>query len=143
MAMFDKQITPRSIVTRLAAFVAAGLFAVTAATASAQTQPEAVVPNRITQAINPDQRVTLAHNVHPLAQARFDQGAAQGSMATGRIMLVLKRSNAQDQALRQFLGDLQNPNSPNYRKWLTPEQFGQRYGISDTDLTTVTAWLQS
>jgi hypothetical protein len=143
MAMFDKQITPRSIVTRLAAFVAAGLFAFTAATAFAQTQPEAVVPNRITQVVNPDVRVTLQHNVHPLAQARYDQGAAPASMATGRIMLILKRSDTQESALRQYLGDLQNPHSASYRKWLTPEQFGQRYGISDTDLTTVTAWLQS
>jgi len=134
---------PRTIVPRLAAFVAAGLFSFTAASAFAQTQPEAVIPNRITQAVNPDQRVTLAHNVHPLAQARYDQGAAPGSMATGRIMLVLRRSDTQEQALKQYLGDLQNPNSPNYRKWLTPAQIGAQYGISDTDLTTVTAWLQS
>src|SRR5271154_1978188 len=143
MAMFDKQFTPRTIVSRLAAFVAAGLFAFTAFTAFAQTQPEAVIPNRITQVINPDVRVTLQHNVHPLAQAKYDQGAAPGSMATGRIMLVLKRSDGQEIALKQYLGDLQNPNSPNYRKWLTPTQFGQQYGISDSDLATVTAWLQS
>ena len=134
--------SPRSV-SRLAALAAAGLLAFTAFAASAQTQPEALIPNRITQAINPDQRVTLSHNVHPLAQAKYDQGAAPGSMATGRIMLVLKRSGAQDQALHQYLGDLQNPNSANYRKWLTPVLFGQLYGISDTDLTTVTAWLQS
>lgn len=140
--MSDTHRSPRTV-SRLAAFVAAGLFAFTAS-AFAQTQSEAViVPNRVTQAINPDQRVTLAHNVHPLAKAQFDQGAAPGSMSTGRIMLVLKRSDTQEQALKQYLGDLQNPNSPNYRKWLTPAEFGQRYGISDTDLTAVTAWLQS
>ena len=140
--MSDTHSSPRTV-SRLAAFVAAGLFAFTAS-AFAQTQPEAViVPNRVTQAVNPDQRVTLAHNVHPLAKPQFDQGAAPGSMSTGRIMLILKRSDTQEQALRQYLGDLQNPNSPNYRKWLTPAQFGRRYGISDTDLTTVTAWLQS
>jgi hypothetical protein len=143
MAMFDTQFTPRTIVSRLAAFVAAGLFSFTAFTALAQTQPEAAIPNRITQAINPEVRVTLQHNMHPLALAKYDQGAAPGSMATGRIMLVLKRSDMQNLALRQYLGDLQNPHSPNYRKWLTPEQFGRQYGISDTDLTTVTAWLQS
>jgi len=140
--MSDTNRSPRSV-SRLAALAAAGLLAFTAFAASAQTQPEALIPNRITQAINPDQRVTLTHNVHPLAQAKYDQGAAPGSMATGRIMLVLKRSAAQEQALTQYLGDLQNPNSANYRKWLTPALFGQLYGISDTDLTTVTAWLQS
>ncbi|QNI34357.1 Ig-like domain repeat protein [Alloacidobacterium dinghuense] len=140
--MSDTYRTPRSIF-RLAALAVAGLFAFTAAAASAQTQPEAIIPNRITQPINPDVRVTLSHNVHPLAIPKYDQGAAPGSMATGRIMLVLKRSDTQEQALKQYLGDLQNPNSANYRKWLTPAQIGTAYGISDIDLTTVTAWLQS
>lgn len=140
--MSDSYSKPRPV-SRLAAFVTAGLFAFAAASALAQSQSAAVIPNRITQAINPDQRVTLQHNVAPLAQARYDQGAAPGSMATGRIMLVLKRSDMQEQALKQYIGDLQNPYSPNYRKWLTPAQIGAQYGISDTDLTTVTAWLQS
>jgi hypothetical protein len=132
----------RKFVSCLVAFVAAGLFLVTASS-FAQNQSEAIVPNRITQPINPDLRITLQHNVHPLAQARFDQGAAPESMTTGRIMLVLKRSDTQEAALKQFLSDVQNPGSPGYRKWLTPAQFGKLYGISDTDLTTVTAWLQS
>lgn len=139
----------RTAVSRLAALAAAGIFTFTAAALAAQSsdssspQPEAIVATRITQPINPDQRVTLAHNVHPLAKPQFDQGAALGSTATGRIMLVLKRSAAQENALKQYLGDLQNPNSPNYHKWITPAQFGKQYGISDTDLATVTAWLQS
>ena len=141
--MFSTISKPRTVVVRLAALAAAGLLAFSAASTQAQTEPQAIVPNRITQPINPEARYTLQHNVHPLAQAKYDQGAAPGSMATGRIMLVLKRSEAQDNALKQFLGDLQNPNSSNYRKWLTPTQFGKAYGISDTDLTTVTAWLQS
>ncbi|HEX3436429.1 MAG TPA: protease pro-enzyme activation domain-containing protein, partial [Pseudacidobacterium sp.] len=143
--MFSKSLSlkPRTVAPRLAALAAAGLFAFTASTSFAQTQQETVIPNRITQAINPDVRVTLQHNVHPLAQARFDQGAAPGSMSTGRIMLVLKRSDAQETALKQFLSDVQTPSSPNYRKWLTPAQFGKQYGISDTDLSAVTAWLQS
>ncbi len=143
MAMSRTQSTPHTFVSRLAALIAAGLFALTAASAFAQTQPEAVIPSLITQPINPEVRFTLQHNVHPLAQARYDQGIAPGSMATGRIMLVLKRSDMQEQALKEYLGDQQNPNSPNYRKWLTPAQFGNLYSISNSDLTTVTAWLQS
>ncbi len=140
--MFDTHSSPR-IVSRLAAVVA-GLFLFIAVAGFAQSQPEAVVvQNRITQPINPDVRVTLQHNVHPLAQARFDQGAASAAMSTGRIMLILKHSPAQDIALKQFLSDVQNPASPNYRKWLTPAEYGQRFGVSDTDLNTVTAWLQS
>jgi Pro-kumamolisin, activation domain/Bacterial Ig-like domain (group 3) len=140
--MSRSRCTPPLVLSCLIAFAAAWLAATTVARAFAQAQPEAAIPNQITQAINPDERVTLQNNVHPLAQARYDQGPAPPSMATGRIMLVLKRSDMQEHALRQYLDELQNPNSANYHRWLTPEALGAQFGISDGDLATVTAWLQ-
>ena len=65
----------RSVISRLATLTAAGLFAFTAASvvaqndAASQSQPEAIIATRITQPINPDQRVTLSHNMHPHGQA--------------------------------------------------------------------------
>lgn len=100
-------------------------------------------PNRIVAPLDETQRVTLKGNVHPLAQARFDRGPAPVSQPTGRIMLALQRSPAQQQALTQYLADLQNPSSSNFHKWLTPAQYGTRFGISDSDLATVKSWLQT
>jgi hypothetical protein len=60
-----------------------------------------------------------------------------------RMLLVLKRSPDQETALRKLLDDQQDKNSPNYHKWLTPEQFGTHFGPSDADLQTITSWLQS
>src|ERR1700761_1527174 len=97
--------TPPFPFSCLIAFVAAWFAAGSVASAFAQAQPEAAIPNRITQAIDPDERVTLQNNVHPLAQARYDQGPAPPSMATGRIMLVLKRGDMQEHALRQYLDE--------------------------------------
>lgn len=99
--------------------------------------------NRIVAQIDDSNRVALQGNVHPMAQARFDRGPASLSMPTGRISLVLQRSAAQQQALTQYLADLQNPGSPNYHKWLTPAQYGAQFGISDSDLATVESWLQA
>lgn len=99
--------------------------------------------NRIVAPIDESNRVTLAGNVHPMAQARFDRGPASFSAPTGRIALVLQRSAAQQQALTQYLADLQNPASPNYHKWLTPAQYGAQFGVSDSDLATVQSWLQT
>ncbi len=109
----------------------------------AQTTQPQPVSNRITAIIDDTNRVALPGNVHPMAQARFDQGAAPASLATGRIMLILGRSATQQQALTQYLDDLQNPSSPSYHKWMTPAQYGAKFGISDTDLQTVESWLQS
>ncbi len=57
--------------------------------------------------------------------------------------MVLKRSDAQESALKQLVTDLHTPGSASYHKWLTPEQFGKQFGPSDQDIATVEAWLQS
>jgi trimeric autotransporter adhesin len=105
----------------------------------------AVAPmqNRVLGPIDDAERVALKGNVHPLAQKQFDQGAAPGSTPTGRIMLVLQRSAAQQRALTQFLSDLQNPVSPAYHTWLTPVQYGTAFAVSEFDLLRVQSWLQA
>jgi subtilase family serine protease len=59
------------------------------------------------------------------------------------MLLVLKRSAAQEAALRKLLDDQQDKASPNYHKWLTPETFGEQFGPTDIDMQTITSWLQS
>jgi subtilase family serine protease len=125
-------------------------FMLVAPRAAAQTQAQSqsslaqapVVPARITQAIDETQLVRLKGNVHPLARPEFDRGVVAASMPLQRMLLVLKRSADQETALAQFLLDQQNANSPNYHKWLTPEQFGAQFGPADTDIQAVTSWLQ-
>jgi hypothetical protein len=87
--------------------------------------------------------VTLKGNTHPLALARFDQGAAPSGMAAERQLLILKRSAQQEAALESFLRSVQDPRSAEYLKFITPERFGALYGPSDAELQTVAAWLQS
>ena len=60
-----------------------------------------------------------------------------------RMLLVLKRSPEQESALQKLLDDQQDKSSPNYHKWLTPEDFGKQFGPADSDLQAVTTWLQS
>lgn len=45
--------------------------------------------------------------------------------------------------LEALLTSQQLPGSQDYRRWLTPEQFGDRFGLSAGDLAKVTAWLES
>jgi subtilase family serine protease len=105
---------------------------------------QAVTPQtRITQAVDNTRLTMLRGNTHPLAQSRFDQGAAPDSLLMDHMQLVLKHSAQQETALQQLLADQQNPSSSSYHKWLTPEQFGEQFGVADQDLQTVTAWLQS
>lgn len=97
----------------------------------------------ITQPIDESLLTTLKGNVHPLAQPQFDMGVAAPSLPLQRMLLVLRRSPQQDFALRKLLDDQQDKASPNYHKWVTPDEFGVNFGPSDQDVQLVTGWLQS
>jgi hypothetical protein len=98
---------------------------------------------RVSQPVSNGALVTLKNNTSPMARAKFDQGVAAASTETGRLQLLLRPSAAQSEALREYLGGLQDPHSANYHKWLTPQSYGASFGISEQDLETVEAWLQS
>jgi hypothetical protein len=108
---------------------------------SAQLAPPAAV--RITSPVTDSVRTTLPGYIAPKALARYDRGAASASLGTGRMALLLHRDPARQQALREYLGDLQNPHSASYHKWLTPQQYGAQFGIAPQDLQAVEAWLQN
>lgn len=102
-----------------------------------------VIASRITQAIDPVNLTILQGNTHPFAQAQFDRGAAPATLPMQRMLLVLKRSAQQENALDDLMEQQQDASSPNYHHWLTPQQYGQEFGPSDQDIQTVTSWLQS
>src|SRR6202142_161907 len=101
------------------------------------------VPSRIGGAVDNAKWTILRGNTHPMARAEFDRGAAPASLTMEHMMLVLTRSAAQQAALETLLAEQQDRSSPNYHKWLTPEQFGQQFGPSDQDVATITSWFQS
>ncbi|HTZ46024.1 MAG TPA: Ig-like domain repeat protein [Verrucomicrobiae bacterium] len=102
-----------------------------------QAVPQVVPP------VDNAQRVTLSGNVHPLARAEFDRGATDSGLPMNRILLLLKRSDAQEAALQTYMEQQQDKSSANYHVWLTPAQFGGLYGPADSDIQAVTQWLAS
>ena len=94
------------------------------------------------RSINDADRVTLHGNTHPLARAEFDRGSADAAMPMSNMILLLSvRPDAQAQ-LSQLLAEQQDPKSPNYHKWLTPAEFGLRFGPTDQDIADATNWLK-
>jgi subtilase family serine protease len=100
-------------------------------------------PTRIKLPVDETRRTILNGNTHPSARAEFDLGTATADLPMERMLLVLKRSPAQETALRHLLDDQHTGASTNYHRWLTAEQFGKQFGPSDGDLQIVTSWLQS
>ena len=112
------------------------LFLLNTQTAFGQASP------RLLEPVDNANRITLKGNVHPLARAEFDRGPAPPDLPLDRMLLVLKRGQEQEAALRKLLDDQQDKASPRYRKWLTPEQYGRQFGLAESDLQKITAWLQ-
>src|SRR5580658_6419814 len=108
---------------------------------SSAQQSASVAPSPlITQPVNESQLTILRGNTHPLARPQFDLGTAPATLPMQRLLLVLKRSPEQESALRQLLDNQQDKSSPCYHKWLTPAEFGEQFGPTDTDMQTITAW---
>jgi subtilase family serine protease len=98
---------------------------------------------RITNAIDGASRVGLGGNVRPEARPENDRGRVVDSLPLQHMLLQLKRSSQQEATLQLFIEQLQTKGSPNFHRWLTAQEFGARYGVNQSDLDAVTAWLRS
>ncbi len=103
----------------------------------------AVLPNRLQANAQLTERVELPQGVARRVANAQSLGHLPGETQLRTMSLVLAPSAAQSAALDQLIADQQNPASENYHKWLTPEEFGARFGISDNDLQVLQNWLTS
>ncbi len=103
----------------------------------------AVPPDRISGAINSSQTFALAKSHHPKAQPQFDRGPVDPSFKLGYITLMMAPSASQQKELDQLLAEQQDRTSPNYHQWLTPQQYADRFGLNQNDLTKIANWLRS
>jgi subtilase family serine protease len=100
-------------------------------------------PDRIAGPIDSSRMVTLPGHVNRNAAPQYDQGPVEPSFQLGYVTLLIAPSPSQEIALDQLLAQQQDRTSPNYHKWLTPEQYANRFGLSKNDINKITAWLES
>jgi len=99
--------------------------------------------NRITAPVDRVQKIALKGNISPNANPRFDAGRVDPSMKLDHLTIMFKPSVAQQADLDRLLAEQQDRSSRNYHAWLTPEQFGDRFGASPNDVAQVASWLRS
>ncbi|HVS88234.1 MAG TPA: protease pro-enzyme activation domain-containing protein [Candidatus Acidoferrum sp.] len=122
-------------------FVLAILFPVSAASAQVEFGQRARA--RVTQNIDEGDRAALRGNTHPEAKAENDRGGVAEDLPLEHMLLQLKRAPEQEQTLQQFIDELQTKGSPNFHRWITAQEFGERFGLAKQDLDTITGWLES
>src|SRR5262249_6900675 len=104
---------------------------------------QGTLSNRIRNRIDERSLSVVRGNLHPLARPELDRGRLISRAPIHRVTMVFKRTDAQQANLDAFLEEQQDPSSPNYHLWLTPEEFADRFGLSEADLNTTVSWLQS
>jgi hypothetical protein len=98
---------------------------------------------QILEHVDDNRTVVLRGNTHPLATLGNDRGAVTPDQPMRRMLILIHRRQQQETALSQLLAAQQDPRSPDYHKWLTPDQFGTFFGPAPRDVETVTNWLAS
>ncbi len=93
--------------------------------------------------INEHDVLTLLGNTPRAADPGRVIGGVPPETTLRRMVLVLKPDAAREQALEDFAEAQQQPNSPHFHHWLTPQEYGQRFGATDAELALATRWLQT
>src|SRR5215471_16528085 len=99
--------------------------------------------DRITRPVDLRETVIVKGHIHPAVRAGQDRGPVDPAMRINDVVLLVKPSAQQQADLDGLLADQQNPSSPRFRQWLTPEAFGERFGLSSADHSKLVAWLKS
>ena len=99
--------------------------------------------DRITGPIDATRTAVLTGNRSSRAVPQSDLGPVDPGQFLSGITIVFQRSASQQTALDQLLAQQQDPTSPNYHNWLTPEEFADRFGLSSGDSAKVSEWLRS
>src|SRR6266852_4441492 len=97
----------------------------------------------VSQIIDEGHRVTLHGNTRPEARAENDRGPVTDDFPMEHMLLQLQRPPELEKALQQFIDELHTPDSSNFHRWISAQEFGARFGPVKQDLDTVTRWLES
>jgi uncharacterized protein (TIGR03437 family) len=95
-------------------------------------------PDRLAAPIDSARMKPLHGFVHAKARPEADRGLADPALPIPYATLVLKPAGG----LEAFLLSQQTPGSPDFHRWLTPDEFGQRFGASGNDTAKIVAWLE-
>jgi subtilase family serine protease len=87
--------------------------------------------------------VTLPGSVHPLIRTGTDLGRLDPAQRLPTMSVVFKPSASQKADIDLTLLVLQDPTSPSYHRWLSPEEYAARFGLSPAEIARVAAWLAS
>jgi subtilase family serine protease len=64
-------------------------------------------------------------------------------LTTLHLSMILRRAPEVQAAFEALLANQQNPSSPYYHQWLTPQQVGTLYGPTQSDVDAIAGWVSA
>lgn len=71
-----------------------------------------------------------------------DMGPTPPATLVPNAVILFARSSEQQTVLQQFIYEQHDQQSASFHQWLSPEEFGKRFGTSDEAIRIVCEWLQ-
>lgn len=104
---------------------------------------QALPQTRIVTEVQNEQRLAVEGTTPAFVALSAETGRLPGGQNLGRMILQLTATDEQEHAAEKLVSDLHDPSSASFHKWLTPSEFGQKFGVAEQDATKVQQWLES
>lgn len=100
------------------------------------------LPEKITVSASQElkSKVTLSQQIRPEVNSASLIAPVEENTSM-QLTLALNLRNPLD--LDKFLAELHDTKSPNYQRWISPNEFGERFGVDKTEYQAMVSWLES
>jgi subtilase family serine protease len=87
-------------------------------------------------------RTTLFGTTRAEIAGAQDLGPVPDDTPLEHVLLLMQRSAAAEAAAAAYADALHDPSSPDFHRWLSAVEIGERFGAARSDVDAVSAWLQ-
>ncbi len=98
---------------------------------------------RVTKKVDTTKRTILYGHVSGATRVATDRGRQDASTPSPGMLMILKSDEDQKREIRKVIDEQQDKRTANYHQWVTPQEFGEHFGVDDNDLAQIEAWLSS
>jgi subtilase family serine protease len=98
---------------------------------------------RVTQAVDSNVVSTLSRTHLAILANTPPTGRVDDALPMNHMQLILRPSASRQAALQALIAAQHDPSSSKFHQWLTPEEFGKTFGVTDADIAAVKSWLTS
>src|SRR5277367_111544 len=98
---------------------------------------------RVTDRVDNSKRTEIRGHMPRVVTRSTDLGRLSSGTPMKHMMLVLKPSFEQEHELQTLIDQQHDKRTANHHQWITPEEFGDKFGVHDSDIAQIKTWLAS